>query len=79
MVTKRYKNPYFWIGLAGMIFQTMNIDPNSLTTWGALFDAICNLGQNPAMLAAVLANLMGIFLDPTTKGIKDNNAAKARG
>lgn len=32
-MTKRFKNPYFWVGLLGVIFTAMGVDATTLTTW----------------------------------------------
>ena len=70
-MNERYKNPYLWIGLIGIIFNTSGVDINSLTKWSLLSDAIINILENPVTLLAVVASVIGVFVDPTTKGLKD--------
>lgn len=67
----RAKNPYFWIGLIGVILAAMGISPEMLTTWGAVIDAFKALITNPFMLGSVVLAVMGVLNDPTTAGLGD--------
>ena len=40
---KRMKNPYFWIGLIGVILTAVGVDAETLTTWEAVWNAVCDL------------------------------------
>ena len=71
----RIKNPYFWVGVIGVILTAMGINPEMLTSWGAVWEAIVNLVQNPFMIGSVIIALLGIFVDPTTAGIGDSSQA----
>ena len=71
----RVKNPWFWIGLLGVILAAMGISPETLTSWGAVYVAIQNLISNPFMLGSVFVAVLGVFLDPTTDGIGDSERA----
>ena len=71
MNTNRFKNPYFWIGLIGVIFTAMGADPATLTSWGAVKDCIITLFSNPYMIGSVIISVLGVFINPTTKGVKD--------
>ena len=73
----RIKNPYFWVGVIGVILTAMGINPEMLTSWGAVWEAIVNLLQNPFMIGSVIIALLGIFVDPTTAGISDSSQALA--
>ena len=73
----RIKNPYFWVGVIGVILTAMGINPEMLTSWGAVWEAIVNLVQNPFMIGSVIIALLGIFVDPTTAGISDSSQALA--
>ena len=73
----RIKNPYFWVGVIGVILTAMGINPEMLTSWGAVWEAIVNLVQNPFMIGSVIIALLGIFVDPTTAGIGDSSQALA--
>jgi phi LC3 family holin len=71
----RIKNPYFWIGLLGVVLTAMGISPEVLTSWGAVWEAILNFIQNPFMIGSVIVALVGVFVDPTTAGIGDSTQA----
>ena len=69
------KNPYFWIGLGGVILTAMGISADMLTSWIAVWDALVNLVSNPFMLGSVVVAVLGVGLDPTTAGIGDSEQA----
>lgn len=71
----RIKNPWFWVGVFGVILTAMGISPEMLTSWGAVWEAIVNLVQNPFMIGSVIVALLGTFVDPTTAGIGDSSQA----
>lgn len=68
----RLKNPYFWLGLGGVIFSSAGVDFNTLTSWNLLGEALLNILANPVAVVAVAAAMIGVFVDPSTKGLKDN-------
>lgn len=68
----RLKNPYFWLGLGGVIFSSSGVDFNTLTSWNLLGEALLNILANPVAVVAVAAAIIGVFVDPSTKGLKDN-------
>ena len=68
----RVKNPYFWIGLGGVILTAMGISADMLTSWAAVWDALVNLVSNPFMLGSVVIAVLGVVLDPTSAGIGDS-------
>lgn len=68
----RIKNPYFWLGLGGIIFSSAGVDFKTLTSWGLLGDALLSILGNPVAVVAVAAAVIGVFVDPSTKGLKDN-------
>lgn len=74
----RLKNPMFWIGLLGVILAAMGINPEMLTSWQAVSEAFKNLVSNPYMIACVVVAVVGVFNDPTTKGIKDSDRVMSR-
>lgn len=71
----RVKNPWFWIGLGGVILTAMGISPETLTSWGAVYVALENLFSNPFMLFSVFIAVLGVFIDPTTNGVTDSEQA----
>ena len=68
----RLKNPYFWLGLGGVIFSAAGVDFNTLTSWSLLGQAFLNILANPVAVVAVAAAIIGVVVDPSTKGLKDN-------
>ena len=71
----RLKNPWFWIGLGGVILTAMGINPEDLTSWGAVYVALESLLGNPFMLFSVAVAVLGVFIDPTTGGVTDSDQA----
>lgn len=74
-MTVRAKNPWFWISLVGVILTAMGISPEMFTSWQAVWDAIVQLVSNPYLLGTVIIAVLGVFIDPTTKGINDSERA----
>lgn len=71
----RIKNPWFWVGLLGIILTAMGVSPEMLTSWGILWDNLVALVQNPFMLGSVVIAVLGVFVDPTTAGVGDSTQA----
>lgn len=71
----RLKNPWFWVGLVGIILTAMGVSPEMFTSWGILWDNIVALVKNPFMLGSVALSILGVFVDPTTSGVKDSKQA----
>lgn len=68
----RFKNPYFWVGIIGVILTAAHISPEVLTSWPLLAGAFIGIVNNPFVLGSVLLAVLGVVLDPTTAGIKDS-------
>ena len=73
--TVRFKNPWFWVGILGVIFTAMGVSPESITSWEILKAQIFDLLNNPYMLFSVFVAVLGVFIDPTTGGVKDTKQA----
>ena len=71
----RVKNPWFWVGIVGVVLSAMGVSPEMFDSWGAVWDALVNLVSNPFMLGSVVLAVMGVFVDPTTAGIGDSQRA----
>lgn len=71
----RFRNPWFWVSLVGVILTAMGISPEMLTSWDAVGQAFKDLISNPFMLATVAVSILGVFIDPTTKSIGDSDRA----
>lgn len=70
-IKKRLINPYFWLGLGGVIFSVAGIDFNTLTSWKLLGQSFVDILANPVMVVSVIAAVTGVFVDTSTKGLKD--------
>lgn len=70
-IKARLKNPWFWVGLLGVILSAMGISAETLTSWSAVGDAALDLLTNPFALGSVAIAILGVFVDPTTDGITD--------
>ena len=68
---KRIKNPWFWVGLVGIFLTAIGVDPSTMTTWAAVGDTFMNVVKNPFMLVTAAMAIIGVFVDPSTAGIKD--------
>lgn len=71
----RMKNPWFWVGVFGVILTAMGVSPEMLTSWGAVADAFTGLVTNPFVLCSTILAVLGVFVDPTTSGIGDSTQA----
>lgn len=71
----RLKNPWFWVGLVGVILTAIGVNAESLTSWKAVKDAFMALIGNPYMIGSVIVALLGVFVDPTTAGVGDSEQA----
>ena len=71
----RFKNWAFWMGLIATILASMGVSAQTFTSWRAVWDAIVNLVTNPFQLGCVIVAVVGVFTDPTTKGICDSAQA----
>ena len=73
--TVRLKNPWFWVSLLGVILTAMGVSAETFTTWKAVADAFAELIRNPYMIGCVILAVIGVFIDPTTKGVSDSTQA----
>ena len=73
----RLKNPWFWVGLVGVILTAMGVNLEMLTSWQAVADSFKDLVSNPYMIGSVTLAVLGVFVDPTTKSLGDSDRAMA--
>lgn len=71
----RIKNPWFWIGIFGVMMTTLNISPETVSTWPELIDAFIIAVQNPYTVASAIIAILGVIIDPTTAGVGDSTRA----
>lgn len=65
----KLKNPYFWLSLIALIFTAAGIEFEQLTSWGLMFQAVCDILQNPVSILAIITAFLGIWNDNSTKGL----------
>ena len=65
----KFKNPYFWLSMFGLIFAAAGIDFNTLTSWELLGAALMSILQNPVSIVAVITAMLGVWNDNSTKGM----------
>lgn len=70
-ISERLKNPWFWIGLVGVIFTAMGVSPEMFTSWEVVNQQFMELIKNPYMLGSVILAILGVFVDPSTSGLSD--------
>lgn len=67
----RFKNPWFWIGIGGVILTATGMEPSMFTSWDALSGAVLDVLKNPFLLGTAALAVLGVFVEPTTKGLTD--------
>ena len=65
----KFKNPYFYLSVIGLIFSASGIDFNELTSWHLLGEALIDILNNPVCVIAVITAFLGIWNDNSTKGL----------
>ncbi len=70
---ERIRNPYFWTGMVALFLATLGIDPITVSTWGDVKDLLIAFILNPYQIGLVIVAFMGVFVDPTTSGLRDHN------
>ena len=69
LTSSKFKNPYFWLSVLGLIFSASGVDFNELTSWQLLGEALMNISSNPVSIVSVITALIGIWNDNSTKGM----------
>lgn len=71
----RVKNPYFWVGLLGVILSAMGVSADMFTSWDIVIEQAKALISNPFMIGSVIMAVLGTLVDPTTAGVADSQRA----
>lgn len=71
----RLKNPWFWIGIFGVLATALDITPETVTTWESLWNSFIVAIQNPFTVFSAFIAVLGVFIDPTTAGVGDSTRA----
>ena len=66
---KKFRNPYFWLSIVGLIFSASGIEFSTLTSWQLFGEALLTIFNNPVSTVAVITALIGIFNDNSTSGL----------
>ncbi len=70
-MNNRMKNPWFWVGLAGIALSASGVAAETLTSWALVGEALLAMVSNPVALGGMVMAVLGVFVDPTTKGLGD--------
>lgn len=74
-VNVRFRNVWFWIGIGATILAAMGVEPETFVSWPLVWQAIVDLVKNPFQLGCVILAVLGVVIDPTTKGVSDSERA----
>ena len=74
-VPVRFKNPWFWVGVASVAITAIGVDPMTFTSWSAVLDGIKAVLSNPVQLCTMALAILSVFIDPTTAGVTDSETA----
>lgn len=69
----KIKNPYFWIGLIGVILTALQVEASTLTSWNKVLLLIVDTLKNPYLLTTTTMAVLGIITDSTQKAINKEN------
>lgn len=68
----RMKNPWFWVGVASVAITAIGVDPQTFTSWSAVWNGAVSVLSNPVQLCTMCLAILSVFVDPTTAGIGDS-------
>lgn len=71
MKVNRYKNPYFWVGVLGVILTSLQVEASSLTSWNKVWVLILGTLQNPFLLGTTIMGLLGVFTNHPVEEIEN--------
>ena len=71
----RVKNPWFWVGVFSVAITAIGVDPQTFTSWAAVWEGIKAVLSNPVQLGTMCLAILCVFVDPTTAGIGDSKTA----
>ena len=71
----RVRNPWFWVGVVSVAITAIGVDPQTFTSWAAVWEGIKAVLSNPVKLVTMCLAVLSVFIDPTTAGITDSKTA----
>ena len=71
----RFKNPWFWVGVVSVAITAIGVDPQTFTSWAAVWEGIKAVLDTPVQLVTMALAVLSVFIDPTTSGITDSDKA----
>ena len=58
-----------------MAITAIGVDPQTFTSWTAVWEGIKAVLGNPVQLVTMCLAILSVFVDPTTAGIGDSKTA----
>lgn len=74
-VPVRFKNPWFWVGVCAVAITAIGVDPQTFTSWSAVWEGVKSVLGNPVQLVTMCLAVLSVFVDPTTAGLSDSERA----
>lgn len=71
----RVRNPWFWVGVVSVAITAIGVDPQTFTSWAAVWEGIKAVLSNPVQLVTMCLAILSVFVDPTTAGLSDSEKA----
>ena len=71
----RFRNPWFWVSVASLANTAIGVDPQTFTSWQAVWEGVKSVLNNPVQLVTMALAVLGVFIDPTTSGLTDSDRA----
>lgn len=71
----RVRNPWFWVGVVSVAITAIGVDPQTFTSWAAVWEGIKAVLSNPVQLVTMCLAVLSVFIDPTTVGLSDSERA----
>ena len=71
----RVSNPWFWVGVVSVAITAIGVDPQTFTSWAAVWEGIKAVLSNPVQLVTMCLAVLSVFIDPTTAGVGDSEKA----
>lgn len=71
----RVRNPWFWVGVVSVAITAIGVDPQTFTSWAAVWEGVKSVLSNPVQLCTMCLAVLSVFIDPTTAGVSDSAKA----